>query len=113
MSEVTIAQLEGYIENSKIHVDRAAMAAKLANNREFKKLILEDFCVNECARYAQMSADPSLNAEERADALAIAQAAGHLRRYLQVVHMMGATAQKDIAGANEEIEEIRGEGGDV
>lgn len=112
MSEVTIKELEDDIVVKQVHVDRAAMATKLAGNREFKKLILEDFCINECARYAQMSADPNLTKDERADALAIAQAAGHLRRYLAVIHAMGNTALKSIGDTKDEIESIRSEGED-
>lgn len=101
--------LEEQRKNFKELVDRRNMAIKLSKNREFNKLILEEFCVNECARYAQSSADPALGPVERADALAIAQAAGHLRRFLSVVVQMGAHAEREIENIDEEIAEARAE----
>lgn len=71
--------------------------------------MLEEFCVNECARYAQASADPALSANERADALAIAQSAGHLRRFLSVVIQMGNSAENTIADIEAALEEARAE----
>lgn len=99
MSEVFA--LEKQLEDGKEFIARRDLALKLYNNREFKKLILEEFCTNECARYAQLSADPALGAVERADSMALAQAAGHLRRFLSVVVQMGNNAER----TREEIEQ--------
>lgn len=98
----SVAQLEQQQRNNKVLIERLRMAERLANNRDFKKLILEEFCVNECATYAQNSANPMYDAEQRADCLGIAQAAGHLRRWLQVVRQMGMTAE----GQTEELDEM-------
>lgn len=108
MSEVLA--LEKQLQNAKQLVARREMALKLSENREFKQLILKDFCVEECARYAQSSADPALTLEQRADALALAQAAGHLRRFLSVVVQMGNTANNEIPQIEVAIEELRQEG---
>lgn len=104
---VTVEALERQLEGSKEIIEQQKMALRLANNRDFKKLILDEFCVKECARYAQMSADPQLNAVERADALALAQAAGHLRRWLSVKNLQGNTAQSSLASLEAELEEAR------
>ena len=56
MSEVAL--LEKQLADTKTLVDRRTIAQRLAANADFRKLILEEFCVNECARYAQASADP-------------------------------------------------------
>lgn len=103
----SVSELEEHLVTAKEYADRRRMAVRLANNRDFKKLILEEFCVQECARYAQNSANPQFSKEERADSLAIAQAAGHLRRFLQVINQMGAKAESDIAAIEEAIEEAR------
>lgn len=108
MSEVLA--LEKQLQNAKQLAARREMALKLSENREFKQLILKDFCVEECARYAQSSADPALTLEQRADALALAQAAGHLRRFLSVVVQMGNTANNEIPQIEVAIEELRQEG---
>ena len=107
MSE--IHNLEKHLQNAKELADRRKMALKLSENREFKKLILDEFCTAECARYAQSSADPALKTEERADALAMAQAAGHLRRFLSVVVQMGSVAERDIPQLETAIEDARQE----
>lgn len=110
MSEVL--QLEQQLTDSKKLVAEKAMALKLAENREFRKLILEEFCVQECARYAQASADAALSADDRANALAMAQAAGHLRKWLSVKVQMGNVAERDIAELETALEEARAEKGE-
>ena len=108
MSEVKA--LEQQLKNAKELAARRAMALKLSENREFRKLILEDFCTTECARYVQASADPALGVGERADALAMAQAAGHLRRFLSVITQIGFTAENEVPQIEAAIEELRAEG---
>lgn len=104
-----VSQFEDYIKGQKEHVDRRNMAMKLATNREFKKLILEEFCIHECARYAQNSGNPALSEQDRADSLMFAQAAGVLRRWLQVIARMGDQAESNISQAEEELSELRAE----
>lgn len=110
MSEVTLEELKKHRKELKEVVARAQMATKLASNKEFRALIMEEFCIQECARYAQTSADPKLRPEERADALALAQAAGHLRRWLNVIQQMGASAAESLDTVEEMIvEHMRGD----
>lgn len=99
-------------EAVEANIARRDMALKLAENAEFKKLILQEFCVEECARYAQNSANPALNAEARSDSLQIAQAAGHFRRWLSVVVQMGDQGVNNLEQIDEAIQELRREGGD-
>lgn len=110
MSEVMA--LEQQLNKSKDLVALRDLALNLSKNPDFKKLILEEFCVKECARYAQTSADPSLGAVERADALALAQAAGHLKRWLSVTVRMGDVAESDQSNLEEQIEIARQEAGE-
>lgn len=102
-------QLEKQLADQKKLKERAASAVRLAQNKDFKRLILDEFCGTECARYAQESGDPALSAEARADALAMAQAAGHLRRYLSVVVQMGGMADRNIADIEATLDEVRAE----
>jgi hypothetical protein len=103
----TVTALEQQLDGAKTLVEFRRMALKLAQNREFKKLILEEFCVNEAARYVQNSANPALGPDERADCLAIAQAAGHLKRWLSVQVQMGAKAESEIPELEDAIAEAR------
>lgn len=111
MSDVLVQQqnLEGQIKAAREHVARRDMALKLYNIREFKKIIIDEFCGTECARYVQASGDPALSVENRADSLAIAQASGHLRRYLSVLIQMGNQAAREIAECEQALEELRAE----
>ena len=107
MSDVTA--LEQQLKDSQDLVNRRQMALKLANNREFRKLILEDFCVTEAARLVQMSSDPAMDAQQRADALSMAQATGHVKRFLSMTVQMGAAAERNLAELEEALAEARAE----
>lgn len=107
MSEVT--EIENFRKDQAVLADRHRRLTRLLMNPDFKKLIMEDFCVNEAARYVQASGDPALNDRERADALAIAQASGHLKRYIAVNLAMGANAQQHVEDADAALEEARRE----
>ena len=108
MSQVT--QLEHQLVAAKELVRRRNMALRLANIPEFKELILDDFMVKEAARYVHSSADPALKPDERADALNMAQASGHLKRFLSVTVQMGAHAERELTSLEEAIDEARAEG---
>lgn len=105
MNEVTA--LEQQLEGAKKLVNFRQLALRLSKNRDFQKLILEEFCTNECARYVQNSANPALGAEERADSLSIAQASGHLKRWLSVQVQMGAHAENELPQLEEALAEAR------
>lgn len=104
-----VEALEKQQKDAALLMAHRDMALKLSSNREFKKLILEEFCVNESARYAHSSADPALTAEQRADALALAQAGGHLRRWLSIKVRMGNTAEAQQGDLDDALAEARGE----
>lgn len=104
-----VVALEQQLSNAKQLVETRRMALKLSNNHEFRKLILEEFCTNEAARMVQNSGNPALKAEERADSLAMAQASGHLKRWLSAQVQMGAHAEREIANLEAELEIARAE----
>lgn len=110
MSEV--AELEQYKKDQQVLVEMRDAALRLSENRDFRKLILEGFCLHEAARYVQESGDPMLNSEQRADALHMAQASGHLKRFLSLTIVMGNTAANNVRQADQELDVIRSEGGD-
>jgi hypothetical protein len=101
--------LEQQLADTKELMGRRDLAIKLSSNRDFRKLILEDFCVTEAARLVAQSADPVLDPLQRADALNMAQAAGHLKRYLSMMIRMGNTAESQIRDLEDALAEARGE----
>ena len=104
---MSVAQLEQQKSNAKKLIAQRDLALKLRRNTEFRKLILEEYMVNEAARYAALSADPVLTPAQRADAIAMAQAPGHLKRWLSVLAAMGDTAEGEMDDLDLQIEEAR------
>ena len=81
MSEV-IKHLEAQIADSHVRIKQRDAAIRLFDQPDFKSLVLEYFGKDECVRYLTASTDPGLTPAQRADALALAQAPGLLRRFL-------------------------------
>lgn len=106
---VTSESLESQLENCQKLVERRDQLAKLCKNREFKALILEQFMTEDCANYARLSADPALKPENRQDALALAQAAGHLKRWMSVIERMGDQAASQLEDLRQNIDDVRAE----
>jgi hypothetical protein len=107
-----LQQLEQGLAEAKAQVALRDQIAKLMENREFRKVIREGFCETDCARYARESADPALTDRQRADALALAQAAGHLKRWLALQMVMGDNAAGQLPEYETMIEHVRA-GGDI
>lgn len=109
MSEVNVYSLEKQEVGFKQAIELRDSAEKLTRNADFKKLILKHFMVEECSLYAQRSADPMLTPLQREDAMAIAQSAGHLKRFLSVIVQMGNHAQSQLPALEAELVEARNE----
>ena len=108
MSEVeqTVEHLRKYQADQKILVEARDQAIALSTNPAFKKLILDGFCTTECARYVQESCDPMLAPHMREDALNMAQAAGHLKRFLSLTITIGNTAANNVQQADDQIAHV-------
>lgn len=106
MSEA-IEGLEKQLADAKHLIEQRRLAQKLSENYEFRKLILDEFCTTEAARLVHMSADPAMDAQQRADALSMAQAGGHLRRYLSMMIQMANVAERDVPNIEAELAEVR------
>ena len=107
-----LAGLLAQREQAREAIELRDAALKLTKNREFKKVILEHFFVTETARYAQISGDPALSKESREDALNLAQASGHTKRFLSVLVQMGNAAESNLAAIEQAILEVQMEGGE-
>lgn len=104
-----VEQLEQHLSDQKKLVDVRQMALRLAQNRDFKKLILEGFCKEECARHVLASVNVGLSEEARAHSLALAQAAGHLKHWLTVQVQMGEHAERTLTATEHELAAARQE----
>jgi hypothetical protein len=106
-----LQQLETGLEEAKKIIAFRDAILKLTENREFKRVVREEFFERDCARYARESADPSLTDRQRADALAMAQAAGHFKRWLSIQLNMGNAAAEQMVEIEAAIDEVRAEEG--
>lgn len=105
----TVNELEQQKAKLQDYITKRDLALKLSNNRDFRKLIMDEYFTQEAARLVGLSADPVLSDRERADALSMAQATGHLKRWLVVLCQMGDRAEQDIAEIDMTLDEVRGE----
>jgi hypothetical protein len=104
-----IRNLERQIEANTAQVRRGELALKLGNIPEFKELIMDEFMSAEVIRNVGLSADPALPENQRADALSMAQAGGHLKRYLAAQVQMGRVAEREIPNLEACIQELLSE----
>lgn len=105
----TREELEQQVKDNAKLIKLAENVRRLNENRDFKALIHDEYLEKEAARLVQLSGDPRLNAEQRADALAMAVATGHLKRFLNVTIQIGEAAAKDNVDCREAIDELEQE----
>ncbi len=101
-----IQDLERNIQQAKEVMAQRDMMNKLSDNHEFRKLIIEGYCVHETARFVHLSTDPNLSDRDRADALGCAQAAGYLKRFINAIIGMGNHAEGDIFNMEQARDEL-------
>lgn len=109
MSQQDIEQIEISIEHARELVERKNLAIQLADVPAFKKLILEGYFKDEAARLAHLLSDPSLPKEHREFVANDINGPGALKRYMQTIVRMGEQAERDIADAELELDELRAE----
>lgn len=101
-----LQELEQGLETAKKNVALRDALLKLQGNKDFKKLITETYLVNAAADFARQAGDPAMGERQRADALAMAQAPGHLKRFMHVVFAQGAQSEEDIPQLEQAIEHV-------
>lgn len=106
---MSISGLEKQLQDAKAQMKMRDKALKLSKNAEFRELILEEYIVQEAARLVALSADPIMDKNHREDCLNMAQAAGHLKRYLNIIVVQGDNAEGTLEAIHEQMEEIRRE----
>lgn len=104
-----IQDLETEIAAAKELKERREIALRLSTNADFKKLVLDEYFVTEAARLVQLSADPALDHDQRNDALEMAKATGHFKRYLSMIVQMGAHAERQLPEMEIALDELRAE----
>lgn len=90
MSEVTHLEQMQTADNQLIN--RLESLQRLVNNSDFRNLILHDYIIVEASQCAETAGNPAMNAEQKADALEMSKAPGHLKRYLRVIELSAQQA---------------------
>lgn len=109
LDEYSSENIEHYIEGLKASVERAEEVRKLMSNRLFRKIIIEGFCLHDCARHLKESLDTRNNESARASFDAMARAAAYLEQYLEGIVMVGDNAANKISEAEATLDQVRAE----
>lgn len=100
-----VEQLEQQKEEYKKAIGLMDDINTLLKNPIFQKVIMDKYCVQECARYTEVSGDPKIDKDQRDVALEMARGAGHLKRWLNVQVMFGQQAQNELEELDRNIEQ--------
>lgn len=99
--------LEQQLVGEKERLAKRDAILRLSKNADFRKIITEGFFIEDCARYVRESINPVLEPREQAMALAMAQAAGYLKQFLNISIQMGDVAAGTISELDVAIQEER------
>ena len=104
-----IKEIELSIEEAQKMVERRNQAYRLADNADFKSLILEGYYKDEAVRLVGLSADPSTAKYADETILAI-KSISMLQQYMRNIVAFGNTAESEIGDMREVLDEERNEG---
>ena len=94
----TVQAIEKQIQHSKEVVELGKCLERLRSNRDFKKLIADDYLGQECIRLVFLKADVNMQTTERqASIVKQMDAIGNLTQYFQLVFTKASLAEKAIA----------------
>lgn len=105
-----IKEVEISIEEAKKSIELSKCLEKLKNNREFKKLILQDYFIDEAARAVAGKSNPQLQDEmsqREFDKLIIG--IGNLQQYFNKVRFFGEQSQRSLEEHENTLVELNAE----
>lgn len=106
-TEVTIEALTNQLNGAKEAQKKLEKLTRLCKNKDFKDLILEDYCVQEAARLLHMSIHPSQSNEERAKFLVMAQATGGVLMYIHAQEQLLNRDISTISDIEDQLDQLR------
>lgn len=102
-------QIEISIEEAKKFIARAEDVRILSDHPSFKRLVMDGYFVQEAARLAHLSSDPTIDEKIRGFVTRDLAGPGALKRYFQTIINMGNAAASEVAQSEEALDEIRAE----
>lgn len=104
-----IQEVELSIEQAQALINRGEKALKLAENKDFKELVLDGYLVNEASRLARLSADFTLDPQVRSEVMLMVQAIGCFHTYMRTIVQQGEMAKRDLAAHQQTLSELHEE----
>lgn len=102
-----LIQLEQQLSTAKFLIERRDAALRLAKNKDFKRLVVDEYFTQEAARLIIASGDPNLTLQQREDFVAMGQAIGHFKRYMSFIVTEANVAERDVPNIEEALIELR------
>ena len=111
MDESEFEQLQKNIEASQKIVDLGKSLDRLLNNKDFKRVITEEFLQNEAIRLVSLKADYEMQTpEKQASILKQIDAIGHFNEFLNGLQRRVSMARISLAADEETRDEVLKEG---
>ena len=104
-----IREVEISIEQAKRIIERGRAARRLADNPDFKALVLEGYLRDEAARLADLLSEPALRDQDRAGVARDINGPGALRRFFQNILREAQMAEESMASDEMTLDELRAE----
>lgn len=108
-TEVTIEALTNQLNAAKDAERKLAQLTRLCKNKDFKELILEEYCVQECARLVGMSIHPSQSPVEQEKFMTMAKATAGIKLFIHAQEQMLNSQIRSIENIEQELESARQE----
>jgi hypothetical protein len=108
--EKEIQNVEASITHANKSVDLMKALERLQKNKDFKLIVGSHYFEKECIRLVLLKGTPGFDSPlAQAAIIKEMDAIGSFRMYLNSIFQLGKSAENDLASANEELEEMRGE----
>lgn len=109
MSRVfALQQVENQLNQVEALVETRNRIQRLTQNSDFKELINKRYIIEEAATFAAAAGDPAMTKDQREEAMDMAMAPGHLKRWLSVQISMANTAEDQVAQLKHARDVLRG-----
>ena len=113
MTNEDMVMLERSIEHAKRAIELGNNVDRLVNNRDFKKLILDEYLREEPIRLVHLLSDPSMNSPESRQAITVQmEAISSFRRFLENKTQLAEISRKSLAYDEQAREDMLIEGDD-
>jgi len=113
MSSNEVKEIEMNIKQARELVNLNTALERLEKNRDFKRLIKDEYLHNEAVRLVHLKADSNMQSEQRqSDVTRDIDAIGSFAQFLNMVGFKAEMAQQAIDACEDTLDTLREEGAD-